>query len=75
MQTEPVLGLRLPGDRWAHYVGEELRPGELAIAVCGRDIRLYPLEEGAKIQHCSYCKMYHETARIAGGQPALEEDS
>ena len=61
---EFTLGLRKAGEREAHIVGEQLAGGA-ALSLCGKDLQLWPLAEGARVRLCQNCKTYSSASRMA----------
>lgn len=61
-----MVGLRgvvKPGAREAHIIGE-MHQGA-AIALCGKDVRIYPLDEADRLRTCEACERYAEIGRAA----------
>lgn len=58
-----LYGLRMVGDREKHVAARELGEGR-AEALCGKILRLYPLQEGDSIRVCPACEMYMAAARL-----------
>lgn len=56
-------GLRHVGDREKHVIARELSESR-AEALCGRILRLYPLQEGEQIRTCTPCEMYMAAQRL-----------
>lgn len=69
---ESLLGLCHAGDREAHIIGEDLGGGR-AMALCGKDLRVWPLAEGERVRVHPTCQRFFDAARMAAKEVRDDE--